>query len=162
MKLRLVLGLSAALVTSSISLATLADDHAVKAASSEKQAKTLLTFRQANFQLIRSNMGPLGAMAKGQIPMDAEVIAKNSMRISVLGEMSHEFFATDTTSFDLDTSAKSSIWKEYADFEAKTKDMITAAQALQALAESGEEGSFRKSIGALGGTCKACHDKYKD
>ncbi|MFT5997247.1 MAG: cytochrome c556, partial [Glaciecola sp.] len=38
---------------------------------------------------------------------------------------------------------------------------VTAAADLQALVANNQEGDFRKGIGALGATCKACHDDYK-
>lgn len=138
-----------------------AHEHGVKAASSEKQANTAITFRKAVLQLVRSNMGPLGGMAKGNIPMDADVIGENAMRIEFLGNMMHDYFATDTSGYTLDTDAKNSIWKNHQDFTAKINDMVTAAANLQELVANNQEGDYRKGIGALGGTCKACHDDYK-
>ena len=78
----------------------------LKKASNEKQAATAITFRKSLLQLVRSNMGPLGAMAKGNIPMDADVIALNASRIEFLGDMIHEYFALDTTAFSIETDAK--------------------------------------------------------
>ncbi|MGB3725903.1 MAG: cytochrome c [Glaciecola sp.] len=137
------------------------EGHTTTKASSEKQAKTAVTFRKSVLQLVRANMGPLGAMAKGNIPMDAEVIAKNANRIEFLGNMMHDYFALDTSAYKLDTDAKSNIWSNHEDFSAKTNDMVVAAANLQALVANNEEGDYRRGIGALGGTCKACHDEYK-
>jgi cytochrome c556 len=106
-------------------------------------------------------MGPLGGMAKGQIPYDAEVMATNGLRIEQLSYMMEDYFATDTRKFDLKTDASDDIWKNSDDFNALALDMADAAKNLQQVAESGEESDFRKAIGAVGATCKACHDKYK-
>jgi cytochrome c556 len=152
---------------SSITMLTLASTIAMssvavaKEATSEKQAKASVQFRKAILQLVRSNMGPLGGMAKGQIPYDAEVMATNGLRIEQLSYMMEDYFATDTRKFDLKTDASDDIWKNSDDFNALALDMADAAKDLQQVAESGEESDFRKAIGAVGATCKACHDKYK-
>jgi len=128
---------------------------------SEKQAKAAVQFRQAILQLVRSNMGPLGAMAKGNIPFDAEVMQKNGERIEQLGLMMEDYFAPDTRAFDVSTDAKDSIWENQADFNSKAQDMIDAAIQVQEVASAGMSDDYRKSIGALGATCKGCHDEYK-
>ena len=133
----------------------------VNKASNEKQATTAVTFRKSLLQLVRSNMGPLGAMAKGEIPMDSDTIATNAERIEFLGNMMHDYFTLDTSGFPVATDAKDDVWKEYVDFSSKVEDMVFAAASLQELVANGQEGEFRKGIGALGATCKACHDKFK-
>jgi len=155
-----VLGL-ASLSMSSAVIAFDGHQHEVKKASSEKQASTAVTYRKSLLQLVRSNMAPLGAMAKGNIPMDADTIAKNAERIEFLGSMMHDYFMLDTSGFELNTDAKSDIWKNHDDFSNKVNDMVSAASELQKMVAQNQEGSYRKGIGALGGTCKACHDKYK-
>lgn len=128
---------------------------------SEKQAKANIQFRQAILQLVRSNMGPLGAMAKGEIPYDAQVMIINGERIEQLGLMMEDYFTPDTRAFDLETGAKDNVWETQADFNDKAQNMVAAAIQVQEVASAGMTDDFRKSIGALGATCKACHDDYK-
>ena len=139
----------------------LADEHAKNQAKSEKQAKSAITFRQSLLQLIRSNMGPLGGMAKGHIPMDTAVIATNSERIEFLASMMHDYFELNTTAYSLETAAKNNIWKNHEDFSQKIDALVSAAADLNALAKANKEDDFRKGIGAVGAACKACHDDYK-
>lgn len=148
-------------VISLIALLSILASAQVVAVESEKQAKATVQFRQAILQLVRSNMGPMGAMAKGNIPYDAEVMLKNSERIEQLGLMMEDYFAPDTRAFDVETDAKDNIWENQADFNQKAQDMITAAIQVQEVASAGLADDYRKSIGALGATCKACHDDYK-
>lgn len=143
-------------------LATLFTGTAIsKEASSEKQAKTSAEFRQALLQLVRSNMGPLGGMAKGQIPYDADAMQKYGLRIEQLGMMMPDYFETDTRKFSIKTEAADDIWENMADFNTKAQDMVDAAKSLQSVAAAGDEAKFRAAIGSVGSTCKACHDKYK-
>jgi cytochrome c556 len=130
-------------------------------AKSEKQAKSAVQFRQAIFQLVRSNMGPLGGMAKGQIEYDAATMQVNGQRIEHLAMMIEDYFSLNTTAFDVKTGAKDSIWKSQDDFNSKAMDMVKAAQNLQTVAAAQDEANYRKAIGAVGATCKACHDDYK-
>ena len=130
-------------------------------AKSEKQAKTAVEFRQALLQLVRSNVGALGAMAKGNIPFDAEKMATNGKRLEQLSLMMSDYFVMDTTGFKVDTAALDKLWQNQDDFNAKIGDMTKAAQALQVAAASGDEGQYKAAIGGIFKTCKGCHDDYK-
>lgn len=130
-------------------------------AKSEKQAAAATQFRQALLQLVRSNVGALGGMAKGAIPMDAEKIKTNSMRIEQLSLMMDDYFAIDTRKFDVETEALPEVWENYSDFQSKIDDMTAAAKALNKAAVEGNEGQFKAKIGAVLKSCKGCHDKYK-
>lgn len=130
-------------------------------AKSERQAANAVQFRQALLQLVRSNLGPLGAMAKGQIPYDTEVMSTNALRLEQLGLMMPDYFKTDTSGFSVDTEALPKIWSNMDDFLDKSNDLTTAAKALQEVAKSGDESQYREAIGKVGATCKGCHDSYK-
>lgn len=130
-------------------------------ATSEKQARTALKFRQSLFQLIRSNMGELGAMAKGHKPFDAAVMEKNGMRLEQLSLMIADYMALDTRKFKTDTEALDKVWEDKEEFAKKIEALTKAAQALQLAAKAGDESKFRPAIGAVGRTCKGCHDAFK-
>lgn len=130
-------------------------------ASSEKQARTALKFRQSLFQLIRSNMGDLGAMAKGHKPFDAAVMEKNGMRLEQLSLMIEDYMALDTRKYDIETEALDKIWEDKEEFAKKVQALTRAASKLQLAAKAGDESAFRPAIGAVGKTCKGCHDNFK-
>jgi len=151
----------AAAVASVFASVTVAPIALAQEAQSEKQAKSAAQFRKAVLQLVRSNMGPLGGMAKGQIPYNTETMQLNGKRIEQLGLMMEDYFALDTTKFDVETDAKDEVWTNIADFNSKAMDMVSAAKTLQVVAKGQDEAEYRKAIGAVGATCKACHDDYK-
>lgn len=130
-------------------------------AKSEKQAKQSVELRQSIFKLVKSNVGVLGAMNKGRVPLNPEILQKNGERLEQLSLMIEDYFATDTSGFDVDTGALNKIWKEQADFNSKAADLTKAAVALQAAAKSGDEGKYKSAIGGVFKTCKGCHDSYK-
>lgn len=132
-----------------------------QSASSAKQAKQAVEFRQAIFKLVKSNVGALGAMNKGVIPFAPETLDKNGMRLEQLSLMLEDYFATDTSDFEVYTEALDKIWQDKADFSNKINDFTKAAVNLQAAAKSGDKGEYKSAIGGVFKTCKGCHDKYK-
>ncbi|MFL5223333.1 MAG: c-type cytochrome [Microvirga sp.] len=59
------------------------------------------------------------------------------------------------------TGAKPEIWRDSKDFAAKLHNFQVAAQAFNAAAASGDMAAIKGRYSDLGGTCKACHDKYR-
>ncbi|MCP5397456.1 MAG: cytochrome c [Sphingomonadaceae bacterium] len=60
------------------------------------------------------------------------------------------------------TEAKANIWESPDDFMAKAKDFQVAAAALNAAAQADDVDGFKAAFGKTGGTCKACHDTYRE
>lgn len=59
------------------------------------------------------------------------------------------------------TGAKPEIWDNPQDFAAKMEAFHNAAQAFRAAAAGDDLAAIKKGFADLGGTCKACHDKYR-
>jgi cytochrome c556 len=60
-----------------------------------------------------------------------------------------------------ETKAKAAIWSNEADFGVKAQAFeAETAKLVQAVA-SGDKSAVQKQFGAVGGTCKACHDTYR-
>jgi len=133
----------------------------VTEASSAKHAKAATQYRQAMFQLVRSNLGPLGGMAKGALPFDESVMQTNAVRLEQLADMMGDYLAVDTRKFNVETGAKDEIWESFSDVETKIMALKTASQGLQAAVKAGDESAYRGAIGKIGASCKSCHDDYK-
>lgn len=56
------------------------------------------------------------------------------------------------------TEAKAEIWSDKAGFDAAAADYVKAFTAVKA---SADEASFKAAFPALGGSCKGCHEKYR-
>ncbi len=150
----LALTISTSLVVATASLA--------QPASSEKHAVYATELRQSVFKLLGGNMGPLGAMAKGKIPLDARVVEKNAIRINQLSLMIADYTRTDTSKFDVKTEALAKIWQEPEHFS-KNIDLLTVASSkLIIAAKSNNESEIKKAIGGVGKTCGGCHDDFKE
>lgn len=58
------------------------------------------------------------------------------------------------------TEAKANIWTERADFDAKLANLQTEAGNL--VTASSDAAAFKAQFGKTGGTCKACHDVFRE
>ena len=131
-------------------------------AKSAKQAKDITAFRQAILTLVKSNVGALGAMNKGAIPFNVQTMQTNSLRLEQLSLMLEDYFATDTSGFDVDTAALDKIWENQADFKDKISALTAAASNLNKVAKAGDTTQFKPAIGQVFKSCKGCHDNYKE
>jgi cytochrome c556 len=118
--------------------------------------------RQGQFQIMALNIGVVGNMARGNAEYDAEAAqaaADNLVAISMLDQSFHWPEGTDNMSID-GTRALPAIWENLPDVVAKWQAFGAAAQGLAEVAGTGLE-PMRAAVGAVGGTCGACHDAYR-
>jgi len=60
-----------------------------------------------------------------------------------------------------DTKALPTVWSDSEGFMVAMEDSLKASQVLLAAAESGDAEAYGAAMKALGGTCGACHTKYR-
>ena len=130
-------------------------------AKSEKHAQKATELRQSVFSLLGSNMGPLGAMAKGKMPFDKAAIEKHATRINQLSLMINDYTKTNTSQYKMQTDALEKVWTERSAFEKRINDLSNASKHLLSIATSGSEADIKKAIGGIGKTCGGCHDDFK-
>jgi cytochrome c556 len=128
----------------------------------EQKAQAAVLTRQGVFKLQVFVFGPVGGMLRGA-PFDAAVAQKAGARLQVLGGLIPDVFATDTHTFtNTPTKAREGIWTNKSDFDGKASDLVKAAADLEAAAKTGDEAATKKAAGAVGKTCGACHDQFRD
>jgi cytochrome c556 len=147
--------------TIAISIALASTNVMAQQAKSLKQAERATHLRQSVFTLLGSNMGPLGAMAKGKIAFDAKRAEKHALRINQLSLMIADYALTDTSAHKVKTDALSKIWQQPADFAKRINALTLASANLQKAAASRDEKATKKAISGVGKTCGGCHDDFK-
>jgi cytochrome c556 len=150
MKKTIGLTLAAALVAT----AGFAASHTAKSSNAAVNA------RHAQMQMVAYNIGMLGAVAKGEVEFNAEMVNSAATNMKNLAAMNTASLWIDgTAQGEVDGSrAKSAVWSDRAGFIAKFKQMEDASVTLMA-ATSVED--VQAGMGALGGSCKACHETYR-
>jgi len=128
----------------------------------EQKAQAAILTRQGLFKLQGFVFGPVGGMLRGA-PFDAAVAQKAGARLQILGGLIPEVFMTDTHTFSgTPTKAREGIWTNKSDFDAKASDLVKAAADLETAAKSGDADATKKAAAAVGKTCGACHDQFRD
>lgn len=146
--------LTAVLAASVVATASLAASHQGKSSNGAVNA------RHAQMQMVGYNIGLLGAVAKGEMEYSAEMVdsaAKNLQALARMDKASLWVAGTEQGAVD-GSRAKAEIWSDPEGFAATFAKMDEAATALIGAADAGAVGA---GLGALGGSCKACHEKYR-
>jgi len=115
--------------------------------------------RQAAMKAIGGQMRTLGGMAQGKIAYDdfAVISALEIMRTAAAS--AQPLFATEIDSAE-ETRAMPAIWAADSDFDARIGQLIASLDVAIA-AEPADMDSYRPLFGAVAGTCKGCHEKYR-
>lgn len=114
--------------------------------------------RQANMKNVGKAMGALAAIAKKEAPFDAGVVNTNATSLGDNVKQAKAHFPDGSATGDKETWAKSEIWQNKADFDAKVDKAVEAAMQMASVTA---EANFGAAMGALGAACKACHTDYR-
>ena len=90
-------------------------------------------------------------------------VRSSAAQIATLSRQASGWFPPGTGPEVGKTGAKPDIWlaQNKADFAAKLHNFQVAAQAFNAAAAGNDMSVMKARYADLGGTCKACHDKYR-
>jgi len=131
-------------------------------AISQVKPEILVKQRQAAMTLQGKYMGPLGAMAQGKAPYNADTVAFNSAMLDALSRMPWDGFAPASKDATVKTAALPAIWSEPAKFQEAQDNFQKAVQALVAVSRGGDENAQKAAIGAVGKTCGGCHQNFRE
>lgn len=118
-----------------------------------------IKYRKSAMYLQEQHLGQLAAMANGRIPFDAKVAAANADVLLAVSKLPFSAFVEGTDKGE--TRAKPEIWKEKDKFNAGASKMQEEVVKLNAAAKSGNPDQLKSAVGAVGQSCKACHDNYQ-
>jgi len=148
MKMRLIAGGIAVLGTA-----------AALTAFAQAKPEVLVKQRQAAMTLQGKYFGPLGAMARGKAPYNAAIAARNAGYLEVLSRLPWDGFDASTAS--VKSAALPAVYSNHAKFSQAAVDMQNAVDRLVAATRGGDEAAVKAAIGAVGKTCGACHEHFR-
>jgi cytochrome c556 len=91
----------------------------------------------------------------------APAVRTGAAQIADLSRKASDWFPAGTGPEAGKTGAKPQIWQDPQDFAAKLSAFQKAALAFHSAASGNDMNAAKALYADLGGTCKACHDKYR-
>lgn len=140
-------------------LATVAVVFAAPAAAQFQKPEDAVKYRQSALTVIANSFGKIGAMVNGRAPFDAKVAQDSAHVVATLSALPWAGFTPNTEA--LKSRAKPEIWKDAAKFKESSDKLVAEAAKLEAAAKTGNLDTIKVAFGAVGGSCKACHDAFR-
>jgi cytochrome c556 len=130
------------------------------AALAQVKPDVLVKQRQAVMTLQGKYFGPLGGMAQGKVPFNAELVQRNADYLAVLSQMPWDGF--DPSTANEKSRAKPELFKEMEKVKGLIERFQGEVKKLQTVAKSGDEAAAKSQIAAVNKACGACHDAYRE
>ena len=132
---------------------------ALPAAAQYRNADAAIKYRQSAMSLQGNHLARIFAMINGQVPFDAKVAADQTEIIATLNRL--QFAAFIDGSDKGNTRAKPEIWSEKDKFNAAIAKSQEDVLKFAAAGKTGSLDQIKAAAGAVGESCKACHDTYQ-
>ena len=130
------------------------------AAAQFQKPEDAIKYRQSAFTVMGNHFGRIAAMAQGRVPFDPKVAAENADIVLTMSKLPYQAFGEGTDK-GLPQRAKPEVWKEQPKFKAAAEKMQAEVAKLDAAAKTGSLDAIKAAVGAVGGSCKACHDDFR-
>lgn len=119
-----------------------------------------IKYRKNAFFVMQQHYARVGAMVAGRVPFDAKAAQDNAEIALFVGKLPWAGFTEGTDKGE--TKAKPEVWKESDKFKEGADKMLSDMQKLVAATRTGNLDSIKASFNATSGTCKSCHDAYRE
>ena len=133
---------------------------AIGSALAAPKPEDAVAYRQGILRAMGWNVGPMGAMVKGDVPFDVKRFAFLAGRTASLAPMALEGFTPDTK--DAKSHARPELWENMDDFRTRMGKLRDATAALASEAQGGDEARIKQQFSETVQVCKGCHDEYRE
>ncbi|WP_445401999.1 c-type cytochrome [Zobellella sp. An-6] len=135
---------------------------AVAAESRLFKPEDAVEYRQSIYQVMRAQVGVIGAMTKGDIDFDAEVLHQRALNMGNVAGLLGETYFPETRGV-AGSNLLPKAWDDMDGFRAKGQTFGTALQELvEVSGQPGfDAGQARPAVAKVMQSCKSCHDDYR-
>jgi cytochrome c556 len=120
-----------------------------------------IRYRQSAFVLMGNHMGRIGFQLKQPSP-NVQAIQASAATIEFASKLPYEAFVAGSENGGTPpTRAKAGLFKDSAKIKQLAETMQGEVVKLSAAAKSGNVDAIRTAFGAVGKSCKSCHDDYR-
>jgi cytochrome c556 len=134
---------------------------ALPAAAQFQKPEDAVKYRKAAFTVMAAHFGRIGAMAQGRVPFDGAAAAANAEIVADMAKLPFAGFVEGTGGSEKGMP-KANVWTERAKFDAGAKKMQEETAKLATVAKANNLDQLKAAFGAAAGTCKACHDDFRN
>jgi len=126
----------------------------------QAKPETLVKQRQAAMTLQGKYFGPMGGMAQGKIPYNADVVKRNTAYLDALSHMPWDGFTAGTQ--DIKSKTRPAAYSDAAKFKEAQDRFTGEVTKLVTTVAGGNEASIKTQINAVAKSCGGCHDDFRD
>lgn len=119
-----------------------------------------IAYRKAAMTLMGQHFGRIGAVVQGKMAYDKGVVAKNAELVATLATLPWEAFMTAGTDKG-ETHMKPEALKDQEGFKVGGNAIQAETAKLAQVAAAGDLEAIKTQFGAVGKSCKGCHEKYR-
>jgi cytochrome c556 len=120
--------------------------------------KDAVEYREAGMTLISSHFGRMAPVMRDQQPYDKAAIKANVDTLKMLATLPWAGFASNAPGGD----ALPKIWSDAAGFKQQQDKFTGNIAKLSAAADAGDLAQLKVAFGAVGESCKSCHNAYRN
>jgi cytochrome c556 len=130
------------------------------AATAQQKPEVLVKQRQSAMTLLGKYFGPLGGMAQGKVPYNAQVVQRNAGFVDNLSRMPWDGF--DPSTKGEKSRARPEVFNDSAKFKEAAARLENETAKLYQVSRGGDEAAVKAQIGAVGKACGGCHDNFRE
>lgn len=116
-------------------------------------------YRQSAFALMGSHMSRINGQLKSGSP-DMRAIQSSAALVQTLAPLPFEAFMPGSESA-AGSKARPEVWKDSARVKELGERMQAEVDKLATVASGGDVRAIQAQVGAVGQSCKACHDDFR-
>jgi cytochrome c556 len=159
MKIRSALSITGALLSLVLVSACQGPAGGGAAVDPESPEGRAFLYRQAVMRVAANKSATVGAMARGEVPVDEAAFAKAVNDLNAVAGMMPEGFMPQGAPEG--SRALPEIWTNWADFESKAAALVTATQGLADATRTGGFAAGSPLVQNMAGNCGGCHRTYR-
>lgn len=133
---------------------------ALPAAAQFQRPEDAVKYRQSVMTVQNNHLGRIGAMVNGRVPFDAKVVQDNAAVLEVVTRLAWVGYGQETDK--VKSRTKPEVWQEPAKFKQAQDTMMGEVVKLNAVSKTGNLDQIKVAFGAVAGSCKACHDTFRE
>ena len=130
------------------------------AAAQFQKPEAAIEYRQGAMTMVGHHFGRVFAMANGRVPFDAKVAAEQTEILGMLSRLQFYGFVEGSDK-GKESKAKPEVWTEKDKWAAAATKSQEDIVKLVAAGKSGNVDQLKAAAGAVGQSCKGCHDSFR-